>query len=64
MVCSNYGYMHVFLVCVYCKLLAEDVEWWSGRDSGGVCFGEWRGKGAVGEPDMYCLVWGLAWQEV
>ena len=27
-------------------------------------FGEWRRKGAVGEPDMYCLFWGLAWQEV
>ena len=63
-VCSNYGYMHVFLVCVCCKLLGEDVEWWSGWESGGVCFGEWRRKGAVGEPDMYCLVWGLAWQEV
>ena len=63
-VCSNYGYMYVFLVCVCCKLLGEDVEWWSGWESGGVCFGEWRRKGAVGEPDMYCLVWELAWQEV
>ena len=54
MVCGNYGYMHVFLVCVYCKLLGEDVEWWSGWESGGVCFGEWRRKGAVGEPDVYC----------
>ena len=63
-VCSNYGYMHVFLVCVCSILLGEDVEWWSGWESGGVCFGEWKRKGAVGESVMYCLVWGLAWEEV
>ena len=39
---------------------------WNGGVGGRVeeCFGEWRRKGAVGEPDVYCLVWGLAWQEV
>ena len=30
-VCGNHGYMHVFLVCIYCKLLGGDVEWGRGR---------------------------------